>query len=244
MTTTPRQRDAFGQALLDFLDGRTPETLPLETDDGVGNPAMEPAWFFQAFDRWVEWEQRVLRNAAAPVLDLGAGAGRTSLYLQQRGLHVTAVDSSPGAVEVCRRRGVRDARLQDFVTELPDDREWSTVLLLCGNLGLAGSWDGTRRLLKRLHTICADNAVILADTIDPTLIEDEQVRAYQQRMLSEGEYVGNVRLRLRYGEMTTPFWGLTNILIADVPQLINETGWMLEDHHVADVDHYLCLRRI
>ena len=84
-----------------------------------------------------------------PVLDLGAGAGRAALYLQDRGIEVTAVDSSPGAVEVCRLRGVRDVCLADL-SDAPDDRRWGAVLLLCGNLGLGGSWDGNRELLSRL----------------------------------------------------------------------------------------------
>ena len=82
----------------------------------------------------------------SPVLDLGAGAGRAALYLQERGLPVTAVDASPGAAEVCRRRGVADVRLGD-VNDPPEDRRWAAVVLLCGNLGLGGSWDGSRRLL-------------------------------------------------------------------------------------------------
>ncbi len=44
-------------------------------------------------------------------LDIGCGAGRVSLYLQRKGLKVTAIDNSPRAIRVCRRRGVRDARV-------------------------------------------------------------------------------------------------------------------------------------
>ena len=92
--------------------------------------------------------------ATGTVLDLGCGAGRTALYFQDRGLEITAVDSSPGAVESCRLRGVRDVRLGDL-NDPPVDREWATVLLLCGNLGLGGSWDGNRKLLARLAEISA-----------------------------------------------------------------------------------------
>ena len=44
---------------------------------------------------------------------------------------------------------MRDVRLADL-HEIPEDREWAAVLLLCGNLGLGGSWDGNRRLLTEL----------------------------------------------------------------------------------------------
>ena len=100
------------------------------------------------------------------MLDLGAGAGRAALYLQTRGIDVTAVDSSPGAAEVCRLRGVRDVRLADL-HEIPEDREWAAVLLLCGNLGLGGSWDGNRRLLTELARRTAPGALLVGDTVEP-----------------------------------------------------------------------------
>jgi SAM-dependent methyltransferase len=204
---------------------------------------MPSSWFFEPAESWTEWERSNLDTVGGPVLDLGAGAGRVSLYLQGRGLEVTAVDNSPGAIEVCKQRGVADARLQDFGDELPNDKSWQTVLLLCGNFGLAGSWEGTRLMLSQLHDNCADGAVILADTFDPTLMADTDVQDYQKRMIAEGEYVGNVTLRFLYGEIESPWWGLTNVLIEDVPRIIEGTGWLLEDHHISGMDHYLKLRR-
>lgn len=243
MSIVSPDEDAFGRALLDHLEGQSPKPLILETDSGAGTPAMPASWFFESPDTWAEWERSALQAAEGPVLDLGAGAGRASLCLQERGLAVTAVDSSPGAIEVCKRRGISDARLLDFVGEIPSDQLWSSVLLLCGNFGLAGSWDGTRQMLKQLHDICADSAVIIADTVDPTVMTDQNVKDYQERMVAEGEYVGNVTLRLVYGETTSPWWKLTNVLIADVPRLIADTGWILEDHFIGGMDHYLKLRR-
>ena len=73
---------------------------------------------------------------------------------------------------VCGARGVRDARVQDL-TDPPADRPWATVLLLCGNLGLAGGWDETRALLARLAALCAPDAVLLADSVDPTVLTDD-----------------------------------------------------------------------
>ncbi len=243
MSVVSPEEDAFGRALLDHFEGLPPKPLKLETDSGVGTPAMPASWFFATPDSWAEWERNVLLTVEGPVLDLGAGAGRASLYLQERGLAVTAVDSSPGAIEVCTRRGVVDARLQDFVGDLPGDQSWRSVLLLCGNFGLAGSLDGTRHLLKRLRDVCADNAVIIADTVDPTVMTDQNVVDYQKRMVAEGEYVGNVTLRLVYGDMASPWWRLTNVLIADVTRLIADTGWSLEEHFVGGMDHYVKLRR-
>ena len=48
----------------------------------------------------------VVARVGHRILDIGAGAGRAALALQAMGRQVLAVDVSPGAVEVCRRRGV------------------------------------------------------------------------------------------------------------------------------------------
>ena len=243
MSTIPSRQDAFGRALLDHLEGRPLAPLTLETDGGWSTPAMPPGWFFEPASSWSEWEREALMGAVGPVLDLGAGAGRSSLFLQELGYDVTAVDSSPGAVDVCRRRGIRDARLEDFLETLPDTRHWQTVLLLCGNLGLAGSWDATRDLLMRLHAVCARGASLVADTVDPTIGADARAAEYQRRKAAAGEYLGDVTLRLAYGDIVSPWWRQTNLLIPDVPRLVAGTGWRIDDHFVTGMDHYLRLRR-
>jgi SAM-dependent methyltransferase len=237
--------DAFGAALADHAAGVTagPELI-LEVDDGHRTPALPPAWFFLPDSSWSPEEREVLGHAppAGPVLDLGAGAGRHALWFQSRGHEVTAVDASPGAVEVCRARGVADARLGDL-TDPPADKPWSTVLLMCGNLGLAGGWDETRALLTRLVPRCAPGAVVIADTIDPTALGDEHSRAHVARNLATGRPSGQIRLRLRYGARITPWWDLLNVPVADVAPLVAGTGWTLAAHLVASVDHYVVLRQ-
>jgi len=235
--------DAFGAALRAHLDGRTGDELLLEVDDGFVTSAMPAAAFFLDEASWSAEERSILGQAVpGPLLDLGAGAGRHALHFQALGHDVTAVDESPGAVEVCRARGVADVRLGD-VCDPPTDQRWMTVLLMCGNLGLAGGWDETRALLRRLAAASGPGAVLLADTVDPTLMDDDHSVAHARRNTARGLPVGQARLRLRYGPATTPWFDLLNVPIADVGPLVDGTGWQLETHLVGSVDHYLVLRR-
>ena len=217
--------DAWGQALLDHLDGRPVDGVELEVDDGTVVPAMHPEWFFREPAAW-EPEERALVDliSAGPVLDLGAGAGRVALHLQRRDLDVTAVESSPGAADVCRRRGVRDVRVHDL-NDPPADQRWSTVLLLCGNLGLGGSWHGNRRLLQRLAAACAPDALLIADSVND-----------ESRM--------SVGLRIRYGDLVTPWWRQRNVRADEVEALAEGTGWVVERHVEATNggDHYVAFR--
>lgn len=162
-------------------------------------------------------------DLAGPVLDLGAGAGRVALHLQERGLAVTAVESSPGAAEVCRRRGVADVRVHDL-NDPPADRAWGTVLLLCGNLGLGGSWEGNRRLLATLADRCAPGAVLVGDSVD-------------------GRPRPQVRLRIRHDGVVTPWWDQRNLAADEVGALVDGSGWTLEEQRVEGVEHWVRLRR-
>lgn len=217
--------DAFGTALLDYLEGRDVPEILLEVRDGDIGPAMRPEWFFRPYDRWDWWDREFLPLVErGPVLDLGAGAGRVALYLQERGLRVTAVDSSLGATEVCQRRGIADVRLGD-VNDPPGDRTWAAVLLLCGNLGLGGSWDGCRHLLARLAGLTAPGAVLVGDSVTP-----------------DGS--PEVELRIRYRHLVTPWWPQYNIPSSRLATLVEGTGWNLERHLEDGEDHSAFLRRI
>ncbi len=216
--------DAFGAALLDHLDGTPVPPLTLDVQGGESSPAMGPEWFFRSFEQWDWWEREILsRVSRGPVLDLGSGAGRAGLYFQQRGLHVTCVDASPGAVEVCRRRGLADVRLGD-VSDPPGDRRWGAILLLCGNLGLGGSAVGTRRLLTRLAELAAPGAVLAGDTVTP-------------------DGAAEVSLRIRYRDLVTPWWPQYNIPAAEMATLVGGTGWDIELHLADGDDHAVLLRR-
>ena len=67
-------QDAFGAALLDYLDGREVPGLVLEARGGESGPAMHPEWFFRSFGDWDWWDQELLpRIGQGPVLE---GVGR------------------------------------------------------------------------------------------------------------------------------------------------------------------------
>ena len=113
MVVEPRD-DAYGQLLLAALEGDEVAEI-VERDDGfIDASTMGPKLYFAPFRRWPSHHRRAMRHAKGRVLDVGAGAGRVSLHLQERGQDVVAIDNSPGAIAVCRRRGVREARVLAF----------------------------------------------------------------------------------------------------------------------------------
>lgn len=231
------EEDAFGRLLLDALDGTHGQAI-LECDDGRSGPALGAGVFFATLDEWPSEEQEVFGRVHGRVLDIGCGAGRHALEAQRRGCTVVAIDISPGAVEVSRRRGVEDARLLPLDAVDPGLGRFDTVLLMCGNFGLFGDAEGAATLLRRLAALTHDDAVMILDSVDPYLGASEQEVAYHTRNRELGRMPGQVTLRLRYGERTTPWFDLLNVSAEELTELIAGTGWSLATMRPADPPEY------
>jgi hypothetical protein len=89
------RQDAFGRALLDTHLGKGCVAV-IERDDGlVECDTLEQ--YFTGYGKWSPLARRVVRCATGHVLDIGAGAGRHSLYLQNKGLRRFASGSGIGS---------------------------------------------------------------------------------------------------------------------------------------------------
>jgi SAM-dependent methyltransferase len=220
--------DAFGRLLLDYLSGRAGDPV-LERDDGYAGPALGPEWFFAEPEGWPDAERTVFGHVRGRVLDVGAGAGRHSVEAQRRGSDVVAIDVSPGAVEVCRRRGVRDARLLALGALEDELGVFNTVLMMCGNFGLVGNADGATRTLHRLDALTSPGGRIVLDSVDPYVDADEADLAYQARNRAQGRLPGQVTIRIRYGERATPWFDLLNVSADELSELVAGTGWRLAE---------------
>ena len=219
--------DAFGQQLLDWLDGRREQAL-LERDDGYVGPAMDVSYFFTEPAEWPEAELEVFAAVSGRVLDVGAGAGRHALAAQTRGYPVVAIDVSPGAVEVCRRRGVRDVRLLALDDNGPNLGVFDSVLMMCGNFGLVGDRKGAVETLSRLHRVTSERGRIVLDTVDPSVGIDDADRAYQASNRKRKRMPGQVTIRIRYRNLATPYYDLLNVSAAELGELAAETRWRME----------------
>lgn len=242
MSVLSPTEDAFGQQLLDHHRGRPPRAVRLERDDGWGGPGVPAEEYFTRYDEWDHIERELLAHAHGRVLDLGAGAGRHALHLQDRGHDVVAVDHSPGAVRVCRERGLRQVELCDL-TDLPDRASFDTVLLLSQNLGLAGDVVRTRSLLVDLHGRTRPGAVVLADTVDPLLTTTSPHREYHESSERRGRDVGQVRMRMRYGALAAPWFDLLMLPRNQLDAVVDGTGWQVEGVIGAGAHYGVVLRR-
>jgi len=220
------QEDAFGRLLLDHLAGEAGQMM-LELDDGRAGPALPADVFFAEHGDWPAPEQQVFELVRGRVLDVGCGAGRHSLEAQSRGLSVVAIDISPGAVEVCRQRGVQDVRLLPLAAVDASLGTFETVLMMCGNFGLVGTAGEAVLVLRTLHGMTTRGARIVLDSIDPDQDDSPADLAYQERNRVRSRLPGQVTIRLCYGDSTTPWFELLNLSPRELEGLVAEAGWRL-----------------
>ncbi|MBT5537057.1 class I SAM-dependent methyltransferase, partial [Candidatus Poribacteria bacterium] len=145
----PRPSDAFGHMVRDHLRGGHAVEV-IERDDGYVDTTPGAEAYFAPHDRWPDNKQAAMALARGRVLDIGCGAGRVCLHLQERGLDVVGIDISPLAVETCRERGVRDARVLSITRVSRSLGMFDTVVMMGNNFGLFGDPKRARWLLRRL----------------------------------------------------------------------------------------------
>lgn len=157
-------KDLMGKAIWDYYHNDNPEDLQTETSISELDE-LPVEYLFRDFEEMNDLEQKALESADGKVLDIGAGAGSHSLYLQnEKKLEVTALDISPKSVEVCQLRGIKNAVCQnmlDFSGETFD-----TILLLMNGTGIFGNLATIDIYLQKLQSLLNDNGQILIDSTD------------------------------------------------------------------------------
>ncbi|KQS92202.1 class I SAM-dependent methyltransferase [Chryseobacterium sp. Leaf394] len=157
-------KDLMGRAIWDYFHNENPEDLQTETSISELDE-LPVEYLFRDFKRMNKVEQKALKLAHGKVLDIGAGAGSHSLYLQnERNLEVTALDISPKSVEVCQLRGIQKAVAQNML-EFSGDT-YDTILLLMNGTGIFQSLNVIDIYLQKLHSLLNKNGQILIDSTD------------------------------------------------------------------------------
>lgn len=157
------ESDPFGRAIRDHYLGEREEPLIDRDGDETREHAIE-RWYFGEYER-DEWFESWLNG---PLLDMGAGVGRDSLFFQER-FETVAIEVSEHLVETMDDRGVNDARFADmFSLKSYFGRDRFRSALANGTqLGLVGSMAGLRQFLGDLAFVTTTDATAVLDCYAP-----------------------------------------------------------------------------
>ncbi|MDE2994918.1 MAG: class I SAM-dependent methyltransferase [Chloroflexota bacterium] len=222
--------DVFGQKLYDQHRGLIADDFREvgERDDGYLQVYDHPRWYFTPFDEWAPHLQKAMAYIRGRTLDIGCGAGRIALPLQQNGADVVGIDQSPLAVRICRERGVNDVRLLS-VTQVSANKlgMFDSIVMMGNNFGVLESPQRARWLLRRFHRMTTERGRILAETTDPYATDDPVHLAYQKRNRARGRMSGQYRHRARYRNLKGPWYDWLFVSRDEMQEIVAGTGWVV-----------------
>jgi len=227
------EKDAYGQQIWDYLNGKKTYGKEayeiIERDDGsMGLSSGAPA-YFQDFKNWPKHQKQAIKFAKGKVLDIGAGAGRVSLYLQKRGFDVVAIDNSPLAIKVCKKRGVKKTKVMsiDEVDKFKPS-SFDTIIMYGNNFGLFGSFKKAKKLLKMLYRITSENALIIAESNDPYKTDNTTHLQYHQFNKKRGRMPGQLRIRVRFEKYIGEWFDYLLVSKKEMQEILKNTGWRVK----------------
>ncbi|MNQ30875.1 bifunctional 3-demethylubiquinone-9 3-methyltransferase/ 2-octaprenyl-6-hydroxy phenol methylase [compost metagenome] len=196
-------KDLFGKAIFDFYTKNSPEDIITETSISEEDE-MSVEYLFRTYNEMPKIEQKALQLAKGKILDIGCGAGRHALSLQnERNLEVTAIDISEKAIETCLLRGIKNAKVENILSF--DGEKFDTILLLMNGTGIFGQLKNCNKYLSKLKSLLNPGGQILIDSSDIIYMFDEDEDGGKW-IPSENDYYGELVFNISYkGEKEEPF---------------------------------------
>src|SRR3989344_540206 len=231
-------KDIYGQEVWAYLHGTTVYES-LEREDGFKWPLENVGIYFSEYEDWSHDEKEAIHFAKRRVLDVGAGAGRVSLHLQQKGLEVTAIDISPLGVKVCKARGVKDIRLlslEEIISQKTDSFE--TIVMFGNNFGLFKNAFLAKRLLNKMYHITSPTVLILAQSSNPYKTRKPVHLKYYAFNRQRDRMPGQFRVRLRLEEKAGEWFNYLFVSKKEMEGILNGTGWKIKKFFDSDQSLY------
>ena len=193
------EKDLFGKALWDYWYDNDPEDMLTWTH--LTEPELlSVAYLFRSYDDMPVSEQLALQNSYGKILDVGAGSGLHSLYLQAQQKDVTALEWSPVSSRLMRERGVRKVVNQNFFDfNLPE--RFDTILLLMNGVGLVQKARNLDQLFIKLKQLLSENGQAFIHSSDLKYLY-ETGTGY---MMPDNNYYGDVQFYIKYKGETESF---------------------------------------
>ena len=234
----PHFDDPIGRAVYDFHFNSVNQPILVHSDD-FDDDTIETSYLFRSYKQMPVLEKKAMNLCRGTILDVGACAGPHSLYLQQKGFEVFALETSALCCEVLKDRNILNIIQHDIFSY--SKQTFDTILLLMNGTGIAGTLSGLDILLHQLKQLLNPGGQILMDSSDLIfLFEQEDGSTLVD--ISADKYYGELFLRTEYKNwISEPFFWLY-VDQSNLENAIEKNGLKL--NKVFKGQHYDYLARI
>ena len=237
MPRNDNMKDLFGKAILDFQTNNSPEDLITETNISEADE-MHVAYLFRNYEEMPKIEQIALQLSKGKVLDVGCGAGSHSLYFQEKGFDVMAIDISENAIKTCHLRGLKNAKIKNIL-ELENEK-FDTILLLMNGTGIFGTLEKTPQFLQKLKSLLHPNGQILIDSSDIIYMFDKDEDG--SYLIPANGYYGELTFTVSYKNQTEQPFPWLYLDYNTLQNAANDNG--LQCELILEGDHFDYLAKL
>ncbi len=226
--------DLLGMALNDYMSGRKKAKIKVHSPDFEEDEILV-AWYFRKYEDMPAIEKEAVNMCRGKILDAGAGAGSHSLYLQEKGEDVTAMDISGGACEVMRMRGLQKVIEDDLFNYTGE--KYDSLLMMMNGIGLCGTVHNLDSFLQSLDKYLNPGGQVIFDSTN--LIYLYKDREPSEIIHSKDKYFGEVQFRLEYDDYFTDAFHWLYIDFDTLSLIVESNGMSVEKVLEGDNRHYL-----
>ena len=106
--------------------------------------------------------------------------------------------------------------------------QFDTITMMGNNFGLFGGFEQAQSILRHFAEITSDDALVIADSLNPYGTEDPVHLAYHQQNRENGRMSGQVRIRVRYRQYCGDYFDYLFASVEEVETILISTGWHLQ----------------
>ena len=185
------ESDPIGAAVSEFFEGLAINYIDVYSKLG-GKEIIDPRYLFRTYSEMPILEHIALENCKGKILDIGAGAGCHSIFLQNQGNDVTALEKSLLCCRVMTEMGIEKVVNADIYTHT--ESKYDTLLLLMNGIGLVGELKKLASFFNHCQTLLNPGGQIIFDSSDL----DHLFLGARKPI---GHYYGEVVYRMKYKDI-------------------------------------------
>jgi SAM-dependent methyltransferase len=227
--------EPLGRAFLDYLAGEKEAMLTLSREDGEGG-SLPVAEFFREADA-APLEKVALDNCRGMILDIGAGAGIHSLYLQNRGHYVCGLDILSEACQVMRKSGIKEVFCGSPYEY--QGEPYDTLLIMGRSIGMVETLAGMDDFLEDVRRLVKPRGQIILNSADVRITDNPRHLAYHEFVRRVGRYIGEIRIYLEYKGVKGPMFGYLHVDAETLAEHAAAAGWSCDILFKGDEGNYL-----